>query len=261
MAKREDVEEEGYERQALLAIVLKQAGAERKASKCMKAFRKYLVSSPERGTYIEFPKGSFSSIDRKLHIHVQLMEALQRVAPDDTLLVGMRRYLLQQKRTQEWSTPINSANAVFALLNPNGREDVGVTQLQDLLTLTRKNSPTQNFMAKDDSLGYIRDSLEIEGGKLPMRLRLHKFSKGESWGGIYADFEQPFDQVESHATGLSIKQEYPTNAKAGSRYTVRYRISADRDYEYVTLICPRPAFTEPVDQRSGYRWIRQSQRV
>ena len=143
-------------------------------------------------------------------------------------------------------------------MNPNGREDVGVTQLQDLLTLTRKNSPTQNFMAKDDSLGYIRDSLEIEGGKLPMRLRLHKFSKGESWGGIYADFEQPFDQVESHATGLSIKQEYPTNAKAGSRYTVRYRISADRDYEYVTLICPRPAFTEPVDQRSGYRWSRQS---
>ena len=258
LAKREDVEEDGYERQALLAIVLKQAGAERKASKCMKAFRKYLVSSPERGTYIEFPKGSFSSIDRKLHVHVQLMEALQRVAPDDTLLVGMRRYLLQQKRTQEWSTPINSANAVFALLNPNGREDAGATQLQDLLTLTRKNSPTQNFMAKDDSLGYIRDSLEIEDGKLPMRLRLHKFSKGESWGGIYADFEQPFDQVESHATGLSIKQEYPTNAKAGSRYTVRYRISADRDYEYVTLICPRPAFTEPVDQRSGYRWSRQS---
>ena len=107
-------------------------------------------------------------------------------------------------------------------------------------------------------MGFIRDSIDIEDGKLPVRLRLHKFSKDESWGGVYADFEQPFDQVTAHSTGLSVTQEYPQEAKTGNRYIVRYRISADRDYEYVTLIVPRPAFTEPVNQRSGYGWSRAS---
>ena len=254
LAKREDVDEDGYERQALLAIVLKQAGADRKARKCINAFRKYLVSSPDRGTYIEFPKGSFASVDRKLHIHVQLMEALQRMNPSDTLLTGMRRYLLQQKRTQEWSTPVNSANAVFALLSNTGKSGHSERTVKDLLTLTRKGKAAQNFTAQDDTLGYLRDSLEITDTTLPLKLRLHKFSTGESWGGVYADFEQPFSEVEAHATGLSVTQEYPREAKTGSRYIVRYRITADRDYEYVTLSVPRPAFTEPVNQRSGYGW-------
>ena len=257
LAKKVEPEDMGYEGQALLALVWNKDGEQRKARKYVETFKKYIVTSPERGSYIEFPKGSFVSIDRKLHIHVQMMEALGKVMPEETkLLSGMRRYLLQQKRTQEWSTPVNSANAVYALLA--GHTDRQPSALKDLLTLTRKGTSVQNFTAKEDSLGFIRDSVEIEDGKLPVRLRLHKFSKDESWGGVYADFEQPFDQVTAHSTGLSITQEYPKEAKTGNRYTVQYRISADRDYEYVTLIVPRPAFTEPVNQRSGYGWSRAS---
>lgn len=252
LAKREDAEEDGYERQALLAIVLKEGGADRKARKCAQLFRKYIVSSPERGSYIEFPKGSFTSIDRKLHIHVQLMEALQRMNPEDSLLSGMRRYLLQQKRTQEWSTPINTANAVFALMF--GQENRDASKAKDLLTLTRQHSTVQNFTAEDDTLGYLRDSMEITERTLPVRLRIHKFSKGESWGGVFADFEQRFSDVKAHTEGLSVRAEYPEKMKRGNRYTVRYYLTADRDYEYVTLVLPRPAATEPVYQRSGYYW-------
>lgn len=260
LAKREDAEEEGYERQALLAIVLKQAGADRKARKCAELFRKYIVSNPQRGSYIEFPKGAFTSIDRKLHIHVQLMEALQRINPEDTLLIGMRRYLLQQKRTQEWSTPVNSANAVFALMNGAEvqRSTSSSSRLRDLLTLTRQHTPVQNFTAQDDSLGYLRDSMEVDARTLPVRLRLQKFSKGESWGAVYADFQQNYDQVEARGDGLTVRAEYPSGMKCGNRYKVRYYISADRDYEYVTLLLPRPAATEPVNQRSGYAWSGRS---
>ena len=260
MAKREDAEEEGYERQALLAIVLKQAGADRKARKCAELFRKYIVSNPLRGSYIEFPKGAFTSIDRKLHIHVQLMEALQRINPADTLLLGMRRYLLQQKRTQEWSTPVNSANAVFALMNGAEvqRSTSTSSRLRDLLTLTRQHTSVQNFTAQNDTLGYLRDSMEVDARTLPVRLRLQKFSKGESWGAVYADFQQNYDQVEARGEGLTVRAEYPSGMKRGNRYKVRYYISADRDYEYVTLLLPRPAATEPVNQRSGYAWSAQS---
>ncbi len=252
LAKRDNVKEEGYERLALLSIVLKQAGADRKAKKCMNEFRKYIVTSPERGSYIEFPKGSFSSIDRKLHIHVQLMEALQRMNPADTLLRGMRRYLLQQKRTQEWNTPINTANAVFALMyGQNERND---SPAKDLLTLTSNKKSVKNFAAKDDTLGYLCDSVEVDARNRPVALRLHKFSKGESWGGVYADFEQPYSKVTAHETGLSVRCTYPAKVTKGTRCRVQYRISADRDYEYVTLVLPRPSAFEPARPVSGYRW-------
>lgn len=261
LAKKAEPEEMSYESQALLALVWHKDGEQRKARKCADLFRKRLVSSPDRGTYIEFPKGSFVSIDRKLHIHVQLMETLSRVMPDSVnLMRGMCRYLLQQKRTQEWSTPINSANAIFALLNNQNISSAQDTpQLRDLLTLTRKGMTISNFTAKDDTLGYLRDSMDIDATHLPVKLRLQKFSKGESWGGVYADFEQPFAQVETHTTGLSVRIEYSEGMKKGNRYKVRYHLSADRDYEYVSLIVPRPATAEPVNQRSGYGWSRASQ--
>ena len=253
LAKKAEPEEMGYEGQALLALVWNKAGEQKKAKKCVELFKKYLVSSPERGSYIEFPKGSFTSVDRKLHIHVQLMEALKTVMPEETkLLSGMRRYLLQQKRTQEWSTPINSANAIFALMY--GREEQKQTSLKDLLTLTTVSGSKVNFIPTNDKLGYLRDSTEVEDKSQPKSLRVHKFSNDESWGAVFADFEQRFDQVAARGEGLTIRQEYPQTAKTGNRYKVRYYLSADRDYEYVTLIVPRPAFTEPVDVRSGYRW-------
>ena len=252
LAKKAEPEEMGYEGQALLALVWNKAGEQKKAQKCVNLFKKYLVSSPEHGSYIEFPKGSFVSVDRKLHIHVQLMEALQKVMPEENkLLGGMRRYLLQQKRTQEWSTPVNSANAIFALLT-NAQMVNG--KCLDLLTLTDKKGKTTNFIPKDEKLGYLRDTMEVDDKHLPKNLRLHKFSKDESWGAVFADFEQPFADVTAYGEGLTIRQEYPQEAKKGSRYKVRYYLSADRDYEYVTLVVPRPAFTEPVDVRSGYRW-------
>lgn len=253
LAKKAEPEEMGYEGQALLALVWNKAGEQKKAKKCIELFKKYVVSSPERGSYIEFPKGSFVSIDRKLHIHVQMMEAVKTVMPEETnLLAGMRRYLLQQKRTQEWSTPVNSANAIFALMF--GREEQKQTSLKDLLTLTTVRGNKVNFIPKEGKLGYLRDSMEVEDKSLPKSLRVHKFSNDESWGAVFADFEQPFEQVTAHSEGLTIRQEYPQTAKTGNRYKVRYYLSADRDYEYVTLIVPRPAFTEPVDMRSGYRW-------
>ena len=262
LAKQTDLEDEGYERQALLAVVLKQAGENKKAEKCVSQFRKYLVSSPDRGTYIEFPKGAFTSIDRKLHIHVQLMEALQRVAPKDTLLRGMRRYLLQQKRTQEWSTPVNSANAVFALLLPMGSIETiesiktieSIETTKDILTLKLQHAPAQTFTAGDDALGYLCDTVVVDARHQPLQLRLQKKGQGESWGAVYADFRQAYDKVESRSTGLSVRAEYPSGMKTGNRYKVRYYISADRDYEFVTLVVPRPAATEPVEQRPGCRW-------
>ena len=44
------------------------------------------------------------------------------------------------------------------------------------------------------------------------------------------------------------------NPKVGDRVTLRYVITADRDYEYVCLKAGRAACLEPVEARSGYSY-------
>ena len=123
-----------------------------------------------------------------------------------------------------------------------------------MLTLKLQHAPAQTFTAGDDALGYLCDTVVVDARHQPLQLRLQKKGQGESWGAVYADFRQAYDKVESRSTGLSVRAEYPSGMKTGNRYKVRYYISADRDYEFVTLVVPRPAATEPVEQRPGCRW-------
>ncbi len=238
------------EGQGIVAVILHRQGLHRKAEAMVNAFRPRLVNSPSKGVYIEHPQGPWRSIDRKLDIHVQLMEALQTVIPTDTLLGGMRQHLLLQKRTQLWDTPIRSVNAIFALMNGYKRQP---QVARDLLQLSQQGKHTpMNIIAKADTLGYVRDS--VDATQLPTILRLQKFSEGQSWGAAYATFRQPYIQVSSDTTGLAVRQDVPTDVKAGSRITLTQRIMADADYEYVTVVVPRPAALEPIHQLSGIRW-------
>ncbi len=244
-------EQTDLEGQALAAVVLHRQSLERKAKAMVEAFRPRLVSAPLKGTYIEWPQGPWRSIDRKLDIHVQLMEALQTVDPQATeLLGGMRQHLLLQKRTQLWDTPVRSANAIFALMNGYQRQP---QVARDVLQLYgAKNRAPQNVIAPADSLGYVRDTLDAKA--LPTELRLTKLSESQSWGAVYASCYMPYQHVEADTTGLAVRQQVPTDAKAGSRITLTQRIMADADYEYVTVVVPRPAALEPVEQMSGCRY-------
>ncbi|MEE1223506.1 MAG: hypothetical protein UHL07_08265, partial [Bacteroidaceae bacterium] len=191
------------------------------------------------------------SVNRKVDIHVQLMEALQLVQPEETeLLGGMRQNLLLQKRTQVWDTPISSVNAIFALLH-NYKKPEQIAR--DVMQVTWKGKrTTTNIIAGEDEKGYACDTLDA--AQLPAQLRLHKQNEGQSWGAAYAHFRQEFTNVESDTTGLAVRQDVPVGLKAGGRVTLSQRIMADTDYEYVTVSVPRPANLEAVDLLSGCRW-------
>ncbi|MCD8302193.1 MAG: hypothetical protein LUC44_04150, partial [Prevotellaceae bacterium] len=244
-------DEADVEALALSAIVLQNKGEARRARQMADAILARLVATDTAGVYIEFPQGPFTSIDRKLHIHVQLMEALQTVYPEAAELPGMRTYLLGRKRTLGWDTPVTSASAVFALMT--GRPSPSPQAAGDLLTLTFDGGrQVRNLVAPADSLGYLRDTLMVE--TTADELRLQKFSSCESWGSVYADFSQPFSSVETAATGMSVTEEYPNSLQVGQRVRVTHNISFDQDYDYVTLSVPRPAAMEPAEALSGYGW-------
>ena len=277
------------EQRALAAIVLHKAGKKKDAMRYLESVKQFLVTNDEGLTYFEFPEGSFTSINRKQHIHVQVMEALMTLDPTATsysasgvgglAIDGMRRYLLRHKRTSEWDTPVNSANAIYALLLNNA----GLLQQGSDATLTLNGKSGKNQLPEEESsFGFIRQRIDIgqvssqqvngvsnlSVAAVPKTLTIEKHGDHESWGGIYAQYLAPVSDVQSSHSGLNIRREQPASNReapslqggrgeslsVGSRIHTRYVIEADRDYEYVAVNIPRAATMEPADQLSGYQW-------
>lgn len=282
----------GLEDRTLAAIVLKKAGKEKDAQRYLESVKKFLVTNKEGLTYFEFPQGT-SSIDQKLRIHVQAMEALApHLLPqggetsdvDRKILSGMQRWLLQQKRTTEWDCPTNTADAVFALLGPptplkgeRGYGDNfspltfadgqngglgGLTGCDAIITITGKGK-TNRLDIEDDKSGYIHHHTVLGSplrGMGGLDFLITKTGTQESWGAIYAQYLAPIADVNATTDGdLIIEQEVTTTdgnvlSPSRGRGVLRYTITAKRDFEYVNLHAPRPACMEPASQLSTYRW-------
>ena len=255
---KKQAEDYDREERALAAIVLKRAGEEKKAQALMPRIHELLRHSD--GMYLAYPGGSFTSIDRKVQTHVNLMEAVQTVEPKETdLLAKMAEWLIQQKRTQEWEQPIQSADAIYALMQTPLHSEGGAFSGQvSYNNQVKKLEPPKPFT------GYVRE--RIESISKPKELHIEQRS-GEgslAWGSVFAQYQLPADEVEHHREGMTIRREISIEKRNGSmangqwsmgdRIHVRYTITADKDYEYVCLRAPRPAATEPAQQLSGYHW-------
>ena len=181
------------------------------------------------GTYLAYRGGSWPSIDRRLHIHTQVMEAWHTVCPEDTATIrGMQYWLLNQKRTQGWKSPIDCIDAVYALTG--GRIQKGT----------------------DDVSAVQRDTMDISKNKSVV---IKNDGKQTMWAAVYAEYTLPVDKVESAGMDISLDRSFNAQTpKVGGRIKERILIDAKRDYEYVVLSVPRAGCTEPVSKLSGCGW-------
>ena len=179
------------------------------------------------GTYLAYRGGSWPSIDRRLHIHTQVMEAWQTVCPQDTeTLVGMQEWLLNQKRTQGWKTPIDCIDAVYALTGGEFDASADAEVQRDTVDLSKTKSVT----------------LANDGNNV-------------MWAAVYGEYTMPMEKVESSGMDIAIQRTFNTEEpKVGDRIKEKILIDAKRDYEYIVLSVPRAGCAEPVSKMSGCGW-------
>lgn len=102
---------------ARVATALHQGGRQKAAQSMMESLGQYAVTSPQLGTYFDSPKAYYSWRDYKIPTVTAAIHALSLIAPADTaLLMGMKRWLVEEKKTQKWDTPMVTADAVEAFL-------------------------------------------------------------------------------------------------------------------------------------------------
>ena len=242
---------------ALGAIILQQAGKVAEARLFMQSLMEYSVVTDEMGRYFDTPKARYSWFSYKIPTEVAAMEAIQRITKDTKAIDEMKRWLLKQKQTQTWETPIATADAVYALM-ATGASDLLANTGGVEITLGKEVIRTP----ADNAIGYIKKT--VSGDVMNIKkVSVDKEGTGMGWGAVYAQYLESMDQIGEQGNGLSVsRQLYKGNEalnesaplKVGDRITVRLTVKADRDMDFVQIKDDRAACMEPLQAVSGFRW-------
>ena len=238
---------------AACAVIMAHDGQKSKAHDYLRSLKEYAVTSPERGMYFDTPRAQYTWCDATIPTVTMAIEALRLVEPEDTVSVElMRRWLLSQRRTKGWGSPINSVNAIHAFLGDSRKEmsaKLAVGGQETTFTLHGKalqhNTPTAG-------LGYVKMvvSDDVQG-----KLNIVKTSPHTSWGTVVTQSMRKTRDVGDASMGLTVKREIVGDAghlHVGDKVRVRMTIKADQDYDFVQISDKRAACLEPVDVLSGY---------
>ena len=247
---QKDIKQQTMYEKALSAIILAKSGQQKKGNEYVESLKQYTVYTEEQGRYYDTPRAAYSWRDYRIPTQVAALEAISELnAADKKTIEEMQQWLLQQKRTQSWDTPINTINAIYAFMNDNG--EMLDAQPMAKISVGKKQIDMPSATA---ALGYVKTTVDNPKSE---SIKIEKTSDGTSWGTVYVQFFQKASEVADNGSGLQIKREIinPENTPltVGSRITVRITVESSRNMDFVQIADRRAACMEPVNQLSGYR--------
>lgn len=263
---------------AKAVVILKHFGKPQEADTCLRSLKEYMVYTPQMGRYFDNPSSVLGWRNQRIPTQVAAIEAL---AGEDSLCVEeLKQWLLVQKQTQHWGNPLNTVDAIHALLMQGG--DWLATGQTTTLKLDGKAVASDT--APTAGLDYQkRTYVQRELKRLPRKACIEKQTSGLAWGAVYAQYLEDMDKVTSAYTGrtatshglaleqpLSIERTWmverivngqkswipvteETVLHVGERLLSQLTIRADRAMDFVQVKDCRAACVEPVSVASGYR--------
>ncbi|MBE6332691.1 MAG: hypothetical protein E7070_10360 [Bacteroidales bacterium] len=253
---------------ASAAIILNRNGRTDEARRIVESLRQMAVVTPQRGMYWErIGQGTWF---HPVACTAAVLEAFNEVAADAEArsIEAIRQWLLLEKQTSDWGTSSMAAHAIYVLLR-TGDDWLGSASDTTTRLDIRLNGAPLSWQPEHAALGDIRLTL----ADTVRTVSIGHNAPNPAWGAVVHQYEAPMQSVTADATDeLRIRKEFWVEAADGSwskapvaadgslqfhvgqRVQVRLVIVCSKALEYLTLADERPAFLEPVDQTSGYRW-------
>lgn len=245
---KKDVRNRSIYEKALTAIILAHQGEESIAREYAQSLLEYSVCTEEMGRYYDTPRATYSWRDYRIPTQVAAIEAIAAITPEDTESIDeMQRWLLQEKRTQFWQTPMNCMDAIHAFMC------AGTLPIEkaEPTAISIDNRPL-DIATSSIGLGYGKTWLTY-GNEQTITFTRHDERTG--WGAVYAQFIQKNTDIQASQMGMSITRtiNMPKDTlHVGDRMMVTLTITADRDYDFVHIIDRRAANMESVKAMSHY---------
>ena len=255
---------------AYAAIILDKAGHKKAAQGFVAFLKQYLTQTNEQGMFFAFNENPYSWGEMQMQAHVNVMEALKLIGGNDETVEEMKLWLLKQKQTQQWNSPVATADAVYALL----MKDANLLDNQGDVKITiAGNSLTTSSAAQGatSGLGYIKHSYSEKKVVNASTIKVEKKTPGIAWGAVYAQYKSPISDVKQQGGELNVQKRLyverivnnqpqlepitdKTILEVGDKVISRLSIRLDRPMDFVQLKDQRGACFEPIGSISGYRW-------
>lgn len=261
---------------AIAAIVLDKAGREKEAQEFIASLRQHLTNTDEQGMFFAFNENPYTWGGMNMQAHVDVMEALELTGGNRETVEEMKLWLLKQKQTQQWNSPVATADAVYALLMSgtnllDNQGDVRIVLANQVLNTAASGKTVSSGTTAIPGLGYIKQSFTQKNVVDARTIVVEKKTPGIAWGAVYAQYEAPISDVKQQGGELNVqKQLYvermvnnapqlqpitkETILRIGDKVVSRLSIRTDRAMDFVQLKDQRGACFEPIESISGYRW-------
>lgn len=255
---------------AIAAIVLDKAGRKKEAMEFIASLKEFLTKTDEQGMFFAFNENPYSWGGMQIPAHVTVMEALELVSGDSSTIEEMKLWLLKQKQTQAWDSPVTTVNAVYALLQrgTNLLENQGDARIVIGGEVLETLVPSKTTVP---GLGYLKKTFTEKKVVDARKITVEKKDAGIAWGAVYAQYEEDIDRVKQQGGELNIEKKLyverlvnnvrqlqpiseDTELIIGDKVVSRLTIRLDRSMDFIQLKDQRAACFEPVESLSGYRW-------
>lgn len=258
---------------ALRASVLALHADYEQARTALRSLVEHSVATPDMGRYFDSRRAPLTREAYKIPTQTAVIEALLRADPTERATVDeLRLWLMQQKRTQMWTTPRATADAVYALLVTSPVDsrvmplDGGHSPLTWRLSKGRTTLAEGSTASTPDApAGYARTDFADERTLGATSLTVDKQERGLSWGAVYVRYTLPATDAATYGNGLRVERTFHvwrdgawqplaegSSVRRGERVRTQFAVTADRDFDFICLRSARPACLAPVRPLSGY---------
>lgn len=253
-----------YER-AILSIVLKRNGDKTLAGKIVQSIREHAVKDPKQGMYWPNNKRNAFLSMSAISTHTFLMEALQQNGATTEEIDLMKRWLINQKRTQLWESTHASVDAISVLLS-SGSDWFSVNPT---LTTIKVGERAVDMDKSELGTGYVKQSWsKSEIDNKMGKVKITSTSAQSAYGGLFWQYYEDLNKITAQKGELNIDKElFKENVSAigsglmkitennpltvGDKVVVRLTIRVDRDMDFVQLKDMRAPCFEPLQTISG----------
>ncbi|MBV5283438.1 MAG: hypothetical protein JZU53_13515 [Paludibacter sp.] len=251
---------------AMMAVVAQRNGKIQVANDILKSLRENALKTDEFGMYWAKNTSGYYWNERPIAVQAAIIEAFAEVEKNKAEVDEMKIWLLKQKQTQRWDSPMATVNAIYALLHQGsdwlGSE--GSVQIKVGNTLLQPSST-------EAGTSYFKETIPLATVRPEMgKVTVTKSDKNIGWGAMYWQYYQDLDKVSGQGSALKITkklfvEKMTSTGKTmlpieqaklvkGDKVITRLVITTDRNLEFVALKDLRASCFEPVNQLSGCEW-------